>query len=195
LPHLDASFSRLLADRLDDVESASETIVGTWPDGTIAYVNPAYLEFARANGAPVDFEQRWGVGAQLLDSVPEPMRGRYLAGMAAARGATRFWETGYRCPTPTQQQRYRLRIYPLLGGDGLLHVHTLVWREPWEAAPDVGEAAFRLANGLIRQCADCRHVFRPGPDRWEMVASFIDDPPPKVTHGLCPSCAPSWAVT
>ncbi len=190
---LDPSFAEILGgDHLTMGEANPGSVIGTWPDGRIGYVNQAFVDFAIANQAGPRFLEHWGPGAALFDCIPKPMREHYAKGHdVAERGE--MWEHIYSCPSPTTDQRFRLRVYPLSAGAGLLHVHTLVWRRQREAAARAGvEDVFSNEHGLVVQCSSCRHVQRQDrPAQWDFVLQYLVAPP-SMTHSLCPACAPHY---
>lgn len=67
-------FIALLAPSFfDSLERAPSSAFGCWPDGRIAYLNPAYARFAEDNGGGPDFLARWGLGCSALDVVVPPL--------------------------------------------------------------------------------------------------------------------------
>ncbi len=77
--------------------------------------------------------------------------------------------------------------------EGLIVVHSLIVERPysgedWEPKPP-GEETYCDENGLIRQCADCRRVRRPGPEAiWDWVPDYVTAQPDRISHGLCEIC-------
>ena len=48
--------------------------------------------------------------------------------------------------------------------------------------------AFTGDHGLVVQCSCCRRLKDPVGPAWEFVAEAVASSPPKVSHGLCPTC-------
>lgn len=189
---VDPLFLPLIRDRLEELEASANTIIGTWPDGRIGYFNPAYVAFARTNGAPADFGQRWGLGAMLLTSIPEVLRGPYDEGMRRVVATLERWDAVYQCPTPELHQEFTLRMYALAGGAGVLHVHALRMASPHQLVGEGDRDVLTRPDGFIRQCANCRHVQRADDQQWLFVASLVQDPPANLSHGICPDCLTTY---
>lgn len=49
---------------------------------------------------------------------------------------------------------------------------------------------YRDASGTILICMHCRRTRRnsPGGAEWELVESYMTNPPRGASHGLCPEC-------
>lgn len=195
---LDESFRPLLVRKFDlaMLEKEPGAVIGTWPDSRIAYVNPAYLRFAEENGGGEAFVSTWGIGRQLLDAVPEHLKAFYTSVYEQVLSEGKTYEHNYRCPTPERQQRFRMRVYSLGKGEGLLMLHSLFLVGPHEASVDdtQGEQTYRSVDGLIVQCSSCRHVRRADkPEQWDYVFEYVTQAPPQMSYGLCPTCLPDYA--
>ncbi len=191
-PDFEACLSDFDLAKLDDAPGAA---IGIWPDSTIAYVNEAFRTFARDNGGGPSFEKRWGLGAVYLDAIAAPMSDFFREAFAKALETHTMWEHNYRCPSPTQQQRFRMRLYPLAQRRGCLVMHSLFWVGPHEATgrDRAAKSVFLSKDGLYVQCSNCRHVRRNDrPAQWDFVHEFIVNPPANTSHGLCPTCAPIY---
>jgi hypothetical protein len=40
----------------------------------------------------------------------------------------------------------------------------------------------------LRQCSNCRRTQRAHGDEWDWVTAHVTDPPPNISHGICPIC-------
>lgn len=168
---IDPAFLPLLeAFDLDALEALDDSVVGAFADGRIGYVNAGYVRFAEANGGGPEFMARWGVGAPMLRGVPERLAARYVHLIEEAMTRQSRVEHGYLCPSPTQHRAFRMRIYPLGAREGVLILHSLVGSGHHGVTEDPDNTRYRAANGLIVQCANCRHVRAVGDgERWDFV--------------------------
>lgn len=64
----------LSSGQLHRLEEEEGTVFALWPDLTIAYVNPAWRQFAAANAGEPQISQRWSVGASVLAAIAPPVR-------------------------------------------------------------------------------------------------------------------------
>lgn len=186
-----ARFEPLLAglDR-GDLDAVQDPTCGVFADdGVIGYVNRAWLEFGRANGA----QTVSGPGIRLLDAITEPLRGFYAEQFARVLADGQPWEQDYECSSATLHREYRLLVVAIAGGAGLLITHALRVEVPHrhEALPFV-QAQYQAANGLITLCSYCRRVRQaasPAPARWDWVPALVAHATPNVSHGICERCA------
>lgn len=195
---LDEAFRPLLLSKfdLDTLEKEPGVVIGTWPDSRIAYVNPAYVRFAEQNGGGEAFVSSWGIGRKLLDGYHGRLKEFYASAYDQVLNDGKMYEHNYRCPSPERQQRFRMRVYSLGKSEGLLTIHSLFLVSPHEASVDgaQGEQTYRTGDGIIVQCSSCRHVRRADkPEQWDYVFEYVAQPPPQMSHGLCPTCLPEYS--
>ncbi|MFO0619349.1 MAG: hypothetical protein U0414_42565 [Polyangiaceae bacterium] len=163
------------------------TVIGVAPDLSIAYLNPAYWAFARANGARWGTGE-WGIGASLMAAVPPVLSGFYTDLFERARGTRQIVEHEYACASPDRERRFRLRVMPC-EGEELLVVHSLVHEAPHGTEGASVLEAHYGRNGVVTQCSHCRRVRRNTPPyAWDWVPALVENPPANVSHGLCPPC-------
>lgn len=173
------------------LESDDAVIYGVSPDDSLAYYNPAWVRFARANGAPA-IETDWPVGRSLLSLLGEPLRGYYRAHWQQVRATGEPWTQDYECSSPERRRRYWMNTLLLEGGwllvSNVLYVEGPHGEREGPAGP-VDEAAFRNEHGFVRQCAYCRCSLQVSPVRqWRWVPAFLDPALDRVTHGMCELC-------
>lgn len=171
-----------------DAEAA--TIYALDPNLRIRFVNDAWWRFARDNGAPFSEDDAAVLGTHVMEPIPPVLRSFY--GRLFQRGLERdeVVEHEYECSSPTQRRRFRMQLLPLTAG-GLLVVHSpLIEIAQHEPALPRNEAIYRRADGLVLQCSSCRRVRRVDGQRgWEWVPDYVENPPAKVSHGLCAVCS------
>lgn len=174
----------------DWMRKSAETVVGLWPDMTIACVNPAWFRFAKENGAEASFAERWTVGRNLLDAVPEVLRAHHAEVYEECLDASEPTHWDYECSTADRFRVFRCTAYPLGGGEGLLVVHSLQVDRPHDREPvEPRRERFENGQGMLTQCAYCRRFVEPGGSRrWLWVPMWVRQPPDRVTHGICDPC-------
>ena len=173
-------------------------ICGLGPDLRIAYINPAYRDFALDNGGGADFDRRFGVGARFLDAVHGQLRDEFTRRLLDALDAGRPWEHDYECSSAHVFRRFHMKCMPLADRAGLLLIHSLIEERPHDQrarapfAPD--EKLYLDDNGQIRQCSYCRRVRRipahrpPKQEQWDWIPQWVNQPLRHTTHGVCPAC-------
>lgn len=154
---------------------------------TMVAFNPAYLDFARANGGD-RIARDWGIGCDVLACVPAVMdaiiRPLYVAALDGHASAIE-----YQCHAPTLFRTYRMRLIPFPNAM-VLSEHSLIVQRPHagNAAPldDALLERYRDQRGLITQCSNCGKLRQPGGDRWDWVTGSLTTH--DVSHGLCAVC-------
>jgi hypothetical protein len=164
------------------------TIYLVTPELHIAYVNPAWSTFAGANGARWE-PGEWGVGARIMDAIPEVLRPFYEDLYRRAFARREVVEHDYDCSSPTVYRRFRLRLMPCESG-ALLVINSPLREAPHAVLPgSTLEALYRDEDGLIRQCSHCRRLRRTSqPPSWEWVPEQVARPAPRTSHVLCHVC-------
>jgi len=169
------------------LEGSDDTTYVLSKDLRLVRTNAAWAAFARANGGEQMLD-RWRKGASVLEAIPEVLRGFYRDGFLRALATSTPWMHEYECSSPDVYRLYRMIAYPV--GGFLIVTNALQVAHPHappDAALDVGAYAQR---GVVRMCANCRRVHRPGSnERWDWVPALVAHMPDNVSHGLCPPCA------
>ncbi|MGD0492820.1 MAG: hypothetical protein ABSC32_14860 [Steroidobacteraceae bacterium] len=193
----DQSFVTTLPSRyLAALETHPQSVYGLWPDFTLAYLNPAWYDFAsRDDELGVSRDCR--VGDCVLDAVEENLRDWYCAFFTAAMADSGLIPKHheYLRPTPQMLRWFVMMAYPVreLPRGGLIVVNSLRYegthdrtshlRMPPRPSDYTGEF------GFIRQCMHCRQ-FRSEVDRtaWDWIPEWIYHTQSNVTHSICPLC-------
>lgn len=157
--------------------------------GTIAWTNEAWRRFAAQNGArPGSVDP----GVNYFEAVLGAARDPFLAAVSRARATKGPVEHEYECSSPEQQRFFRMRIVPV-GEVGLLIAHHLDREAPHPPGVRLTETAEHVsAEGLVVMCASCRRVARRNHAAWDWIPSWVAQPPARVSHGLCPTCAANY---
>jgi len=155
----------------------------------ITYCNPAWDHFAMANGgqhlcvpAPI--------GRCILDYIAGPDREYFAKHYKRVIRQSEVWERDYECSSADVYRKFRLRVVPFRKKVGLAVLNSLIVEEPHQiAATAPVEEAYRRPDGLIVMCASCRRTRRIGPvEHWDWVPAFVEEFPPRTTHGVCLPC-------
>lgn len=154
-------------------------------DLRVIRTNAAWERFARANGGAA-FLATWRRGTPLLDVIPAPLQPFYVTSFErAARDVVR-WDHDYECSSPTEWRQFRMLAYPFDGA--FVVTHSLLVARPHDA-DGRSVADDYVSDGIISMCSHCRRVRCRGAERrWDWVSQYVAQPPPRVSHGLCPAC-------
>jgi len=190
----DPTFEQLLVGFYrQPLDQGDDVIYGVWPDLTLAYSNARWTRFALENDG-ADVLRRWTLGVSVRSAFGPDLDPFYVRAFGEVLSTGTIWQHTYACPSPRQTRWFNMRALPL-GRKGLLVCHSLVSAgeiaEPRGRRPSA--TPYRDTNGLVTQCAHCRRVQVVAADRaaqpsWHYVPAFIERPPPRTTHGLCPIC-------
>lgn len=187
----DPAFLPLLKDfGLADAEDHGSTVVGLWPDLTIAYVNRAWRTFAEENGAASAPWLDEPVGRSLLYEITPGLWPFFRENFARCLTERRPWEHEYECSSAELMRKFHMTVYPLGTSEGLLAVHSLVLETPHTeiGLPPV-DSRYRSSDGVLVQCCHCRRIRRGDQENsWDWVPLWVKEPPPKTSHGFCPTC-------
>lgn len=188
---VDERFRRLLEPfELSQLERASGTIYGLWPDLTIAYTNPAWRTFATKNGGGPAICKEWSLGRCVLGAIGEGLRPFFAYNFDRCIAEGRTWTHVYECSSPEHYCEHHMSVYPLRQQAGLLIVNSLVVEVLHTRLATLPSLpTYENSKGLICQCCHCRRV-RRGDDNltWHWVPEWVAKFPEKLTHGICPAC-------
>lgn len=191
--HCDPGFQQLLAQHfsIELLEQHPATVYGLWPDLTLAYMNPAWFDFARNNGGEA-VEPNWSLGRVITDALPEVLHPFYVE--LYLRGLENQDEQplqhAYECSSPEQYRWFEMSVHNLGYGAGLLIINRdevirAHRRDPHTANP----FEYRDIGGVYHQCSHCR-CYRHGTltDQWHWIPGWICRPQANIDHTLCPGC-------
>lgn len=180
----------------DDLEQHPWPAAGLWPDGTIAYINPAWSVFAHQNGGGVEVDREWSLGANYFSAITDALRPFFtdlLANAPTTQQSLAPYTHEYECSSADEFRRFALQIFALPDKRGYMLVHSLLVAAPHDAStrpvanPDIEH--YETADGLIKQCAHCRRVERRNHIvQWDWVPAWVKHPPACITHTICALC-------
>lgn len=196
--HLDPGFAPLLREhfQLDELERHPGAVFGLWRDSRIAYLNPAWHQFASENGGARAIRESWGLGSRYLDAIPPVIRPVYehlLAGaLDAGLHAIHPLTHEYECSNATTYRTFRMQLYGLRAR-GVLIVNTLIFEAPHDHAHRIpappNEHHYRDRRGMIVMCSYCRRIQDPERlEQWDWVPAWVEEMPSDLSHGACPIC-------
>jgi len=169
---------------VEDLSASRATIAVIDPAGNILWVNAAWHDFARRNGAGPAADS-W---ASYFAAIAPPLCDYYRAAFANALATGDVFEQEYECSSGDELRRFHLRAMPI-AGHGLVVEHSLLVAQPHElGSEDADEAAYRRDDGLVLQCSNCRRVRRAREPVWDWVPSLVVRQAQSVSHGICKSC-------
>lgn len=194
-PHMSHSRSDFLdilgPRRAQRLERHLHSACGLWPNFEIAYVNPAWIDFAERNGG-ADVRRRWSEGADFLAAVAEPLRPHYDQHLRACLAGGSSWTSEYECSSPNLFRAFRMEVEVLRDAAGLVIVHTCIDQHPHDESHRAARPSAALYlddHGLLLQCVHCRRVRRVGADEdWDWVPEWVAHVPDNASGGLCPGC-------
>jgi hypothetical protein len=172
------------------VEADSTIVFCLDADLRITYCNQAWDRFAMANGGE-HLCRPAPIGSSVLDHINGPDKQYFEKQYRRVMGQKEPWERDYECSSAEVYRRFRLRVIPMQKRPGLFVMNSLrverVHESPVCAAIESG---YRRPDGFIVMCASCRRTRRPlpGPHMWDWVPAFVENFPPRTTHGVCLPC-------
>lgn len=187
---LDRAFEPLMERfDLDSLEDDPSVTFGVFRDGRLGYANAAWDTFARTNGAP-GLPDKWPLGRDLLEAVPEDLQQFYREGWEWAAESGHPWSHTFDCSSPDEYRRHRMTCYGLGEGEGILVVNSVVVSSPWpsDAPSTQPHAEYREANGSSLQCSSCRRTKHVATGRWDWVPEWVQRWPDEARPTLCDVC-------
>lgn len=176
---------------VEALEGDASTLVALDPAGMILWVNPAWERFALANGG-ADVPARFGPGTSYFAGIAPPLRGFYESALEMALATGELFDREYECSSADKYRLFHMRALPI-DGTGLLLEHSLMVERPHDGeASHPGGQEYVRSNGTVLQCSNCRRTFHPATTTWHWIPSWVREPPPMTSHGLCRICFHSY---
>lgn len=178
---------------IDEMERYEGAAFGLTSDLVIGYVNPAWFQFAHANGA-AGMSSRSYLGESVLASVGGSLRPFFEQHYRRCLADQRPWSHDYACSSAELYRSFHTNVYPIAEGRGLLVVNALVVEAPHDAEtqlsaqPPITDRYLR-EDGAMLQCMHCRRMQRADKSaQWDWVPAFVEQIPENMTGGLCKPC-------
>jgi hypothetical protein len=163
----------------------------------LAYFNPWWFRFARENGGEPSISLEWKLGRSLMDAVPDALKSFYreLYNSVFQRDPSSLHplQHRYECSSADTFRVFVMTLYSLGEGEGILVVNSLVVETPHDPAErknhDPDPETYVGADGLIRQCSNCRRIKNmKEPNRWDWVSDWVANPPVWTSDTICNFC-------
>jgi hypothetical protein len=170
------------------LERIDSTVAVLDARAAILWTNPAWDDFARANGGAFQLDDY----PTYLDAVAGPLRAYFADAFDHALSTGAVFEHDYDCSSAEVIRRYRMRVLPF-PRHGMLVEHSQIATSdaPADGEPPL-EERFLDEHGFIVQCSNCRRIKRPHarvPESWAWVPAWVTQNHPRTSHGLCAPCA------
>jgi hypothetical protein len=174
----------------DTLERSKDVIFIVDSELRITYCNPAWDEFALANGGEEVVAARV-LGTDLMRVIPEPLRDFYSQVFQRCRWRHLTFDIDYECSSAELYRLLHMNILPLKRSGELAfvnsrrveHVHG-----PERPASSPTDTYFN-AHGMITMCCHCRRTRRQDASGvWDWVPAFLQGRKWKISHGMCPVC-------
>ena len=156
----------------------------------ITYCNPAWDEFALANGGENVVAARV-VGTELMHVIPEPLRGLYAEMFHRCREQHLTFDFDYECSSAEVYRLLHMNVLSLNHVGDLAFINSIrVERKHGAERPPVDPADIYIsAHGIISMCSHCRRSRRQDASGvWDWVPSFLKTKEWQISHGVCPVC-------
>lgn len=157
----------------------------------ITYCNPAWDEFALANGGEDAVAARV-LGTDLMNVIPEPLRDFYSEAFERCRQRHLTFDIDYECSSAQLYRLMHMNILPLKRSGELAFVNStrVEHIHGAERTPSSATDIYLSARGMITMCCHCRRTRRQDPsDVWDWVPAFVQTRKCTISHGICPACA------
>jgi PAS domain-containing protein len=156
-------------------------------DHTIVYCNPAWDSFALQNNGELATSSHVE-GQNLLDYIPSVLHPYYRKLIATTMEEQKVTGRDYTCHSEDAFRMYRLVLIPIPATKLLAMEHTQRIARPMDLRP-VDYLGYRDGTGhVVTMCAQCRRTKGTQASQWDWVPEFVRNPPPRVSHGICPDC-------
>ncbi|MFP4599780.1 MAG: hypothetical protein ACLFVJ_16090 [Persicimonas sp.] len=185
---------------LEMLDAETSTIYGLSADLRLALLNEGWFAFARKNGAPPEFYEKYGLGGSYLEAVPAVLKEFFASHLRSSIASRRPWTFDYECPSPTCHQQVRMHVLPMARGLGCIVSNTGIVERPhdrqegpgYDGTPgeEVLRDIYADPKGAITMCVHCRRTKCPASEQsWDWVPSFLEHPPENVCRT---SARPVW---
>ena len=176
-----------------DLDRHEGSIYGVWKDFRLAFINNAWSTFARENNGEPEVSTEWCIGTRITDAFPEIVRPYYESAYTDCLNRQTTWNHRYECSSAKLCRIFHQKVLPLKDGCGLLIVNSLAIENPHSSkrkcVAHPRETEYLNSNGIYRQCCHCRRfAYRGRNKRWDWIPAWINTPPGKTSHVICPVC-------
>lgn len=189
-PKLDPH-ARVAGLSIQGLESEQSIVYLLDADLRLVYCNPAWDRFAALNDG---LGLKWDGprGTAVLEVIAEPLRPFYEEGFRRVAETGEVWEHDFDCSSGDLYRRYHMEVKRLEAMEGFFVINSLLVESPHtlDRRAIAGASTPYLRQGdILKMCCHCRRTERSdGSQIWDWVPQYLETPPGRVSHGLCPSC-------
>jgi hypothetical protein len=157
-------------------------------DLRLVHTNLGWIRFALANDGE-EMVPRWGLGTSVIDAIPSGLRELYRTRFEGVLASGADWVLDYECSSAEHYRQFRMTASRIDHAHLMVSHAVLELRDHSRVSHPPDDALYRR-DGLIDMCAYCRRVSAKTLEtpRWDWVADYVANPPPNLTHGICPLC-------
>ncbi len=191
----DNRFLDILGDfNFEVLENSKYSIYALSKDLKFIYFNPAWFDFADKNGFDKVASKNMILGTPFLKSIKGVrLRLYFYNNYKKVLKTGKAWHHDYECSSKTEFRFFHQTAYPLKNQEGILVIHTEMFKLPME---NMNREAFKAieqrylnADGQIIQCSNCRHTQRADkPEHWDWVPDWVEKLPFNHKLDICPTC-------
>jgi hypothetical protein len=174
----------------DTFECSKDVIFVVDSEFRITYCNPAWDEFALANGGEEVVAARV-LRTDLMRVIPESLCDFYREVFQRCRQRHLTFDIDYECSSATLYRLLHMNILPLKHSGELAVVNSVrVERIHGAERPALSLTDIYFgADGMITVCCHCRRTQRQDASGvWDWVPAFLQTEKWEITHGMCPVC-------
>lgn len=192
--YLDSFKSKLIGIDFNTLENSKYSIHCISEELNLIYVNPAWINFARENGANEVLLNNIPLGINITKAFNgENTKNYYTENYLNVFKTGKPWRHEYECSTINEFRKFHQDTYPINKGSILVIKNTLNIKLPMEK---IGRKVFKAvnknytdSNGFVTQCCNCRCTQRAKePEIWDWVPDWIENIPINFSHSICPVC-------
>jgi len=183
--------------RLESLNQHPSSVYGLDANLNIAYLNPAWFQFAAENGGNQFNPDLWSLNRNIFDCIPNVLESFYRdlfeSTLYEKESPLIAKQASYECSSPELFRLFSMHLYAI-GSVGIIAINSLSVEETQTPNLPAKGNAFDASNyidenGLLIQCANCRRVQRlDNPEQWDWIPKFIEQKHSHTSHGVCRPC-------
>ncbi|WP_298777507.1 hypothetical protein [uncultured Polaribacter sp.] len=192
--YIDDFSSKLNRISFKTLEESKNSIYCLSEELDLIYVNPAWVNFAKENGASIQFLKELPIGKHIANTFSgESIKKFYTENYLKVLKTGKPWRNEYECSSKDEFRKFNQNTYPIKGGNGLIIINTLTINSSMKI---IGRKAIKVvdqryvnSDGFVTQCSNCRCTQRVNePDIWDWVPEWVKETPENFSHSICTIC-------
>ena len=192
--YIEGFASKLNGIDFNTLEDSKYSIYGLSEDLNLIYVNPAWIHFARENGASEKLLKELPLGTPITKAFyGESIKNFYTENYLKVLETGKPWRHEYECSSIDEFRQFHQDTYPIKDGKGLIIINTLTINVPMESigreSLEALDKRYTHTTGFVTQCSNCRCTQRAEePEIWDWVPEWVKNIPENFSHSICPIC-------